>query len=357
MCLACPPGSRSTVRCRGSVVVRCDADGGSEESICGGDTPACLDGACAACVPGGTRCRARCLESCSAAGSWNAPAACAACPPPSGRVLAAGRSHACASLASGAVVCWGGNDHGQLGLGHAHVVGDSPGDLPGRLAPVALGSGARAVDIAAGGRHTCVVFDTGQVKCWGDNGSGQLGLGDTNHRSDEPGELGDALPAVDLGKNRTAVSVAAGGTHTCALLDDGSVKCWGGNTRGQLGIGDNIARGDDPCEMGDDLPAVNLGGARATLVVAARCTAAHCSRTEPRAAGGRTVAASSASATRRTTHGRRSSTSSRAPRSSRRGSPRWPRAIRSPARCSRAGDRAAGAMAPPVSSATASPPA
>ena len=65
LCLACPPESRSTVRCRGNIVVRCDAEGASEESICGGDTPVCLDGACAAC----------CREARAAARAVSKPAA------------------------------------------------------------------------------------------------------------------------------------------------------------------------------------------------------------------------------------------------------------------------------------------
>ena len=127
---------------------------------------------------------------------------------------------------------------------------------------------APVTNLVAGGRHTCALFETGQVKCWGDNGSGQLGLGDMNHRGDEAGEMGDELPPVDLGTNRTAIAIAAGGSHTCAILDDGRIKCWGANARGQLGLGDMAARGDEPCEMGEDLPPVDLGGARAVAVAA-----------------------------------------------------------------------------------------
>ena len=61
------------------------------------------------------------------------------------------------------------------------------------------------------------------------------------------------LPSVDLGSGRSAKFIAAGGDHTCAILDDGSVKCWGRNDYGQLGYGDNQNRGDGAGEMGDDL--------------------------------------------------------------------------------------------------------
>ena len=71
--------------------------------------------------------------------------------------------------------------------------------------------------------------------------------------------MGDDLPAVDLGTGRTAKMVSAGGATTCAVLDDDSVKCWGRNDFGQLGIGDTDRRGDGSGEMGDDLPFVDLG--------------------------------------------------------------------------------------------------
>jgi hypothetical protein len=106
------------------------------------------------------------------------------------------------------------------------------------------------------------------VKCWGRR-SGQLGLGDTQKRGDGPNEMGDALTAVSLGTGRTAVAIAVGDSHTCALLDGGSVKCWGLNGWWQLGLGDTGSRGDALCEMGDALPAVSLGTGRTALAIAA----------------------------------------------------------------------------------------
>src|SRR5690606_9674905 len=112
---------------------------------------------------------------------------------------------------------------------------------------------------AAGQLHTCAMFNDGSVKCWGMNSSGQLGLGDTSNRGDGSNEMGDNLPNVDLGGGRTATDITAGATHTCAILDDGSAKCWGANNSGQLGLGDTSNRGDGSNEMGDSLPAVDLG--------------------------------------------------------------------------------------------------
>jgi alpha-tubulin suppressor-like RCC1 family protein len=70
--------------------------------------------------------------------------------------------------------------------------------------------------------------------------------------------MGDNLPAVDLGSGKTATAITAGYQFTCAVLSDNSVKCWGHNLLGELGLGDAENRGDGPGEMGDNLPAVLL---------------------------------------------------------------------------------------------------
>ena len=91
---------------------------------------------------------------------------------------------------------------------------------------------------APGGLHTCALLDDDSVKCWGRNDYGQLGHGNTFSAATNVGEMGDNLRAVDLGPGRTAKMIDAGDYHTCALLDDDSVKCWGRNDYGQLGLGD-----------------------------------------------------------------------------------------------------------------------
>src|SRR5205823_3943102 len=141
-----------------------------------------------------------------------------------------------ALLSNGAVKCWGRNDGGQLGLGDTVDRGDGAGEMGDSLPAVDLGTGRTAVAISAGDFFTCALLDNASVKCWGANSEGQLGLGDTSARGDDPGEMGDSLPAVDLGTGRTAVAIDSGNIHTCALLDDTSVKCWGQNLSGQLGL-------------------------------------------------------------------------------------------------------------------------
>ncbi len=183
--------------------------------------------------------------------------------------IAVGGMSSCALLDDGQVKCWGANSAGQLGLGDTANRGDEPGEMGDNLPAVDLGTGRTAKTIAmsgivndmrvpAGGEHACAILDNGQVKCWGDNAVGQLGLGDTANRGDEPGEMGDSLPAVDLGTGRTAIAISVEPDFACAILDNGQVKCWGGNAAGQLGLGDTANRGDEPGEMGDNLPVVQL---------------------------------------------------------------------------------------------------
>jgi hypothetical protein len=181
----------------------------------------------------------------------------------------AGDDFSCAIVASGKVKCWGRNDSGQLGLGDTQNHGDEASEMGDALPFVDLGKGVAASVIAAGNTHTCVVVDPGKVKCWGTNTQGQLGLGDTVNRGDAPGQMGRALPYVDLGTGQKAMAVVAGSLHSCALLENGKVKCWGDSGFGQLGQGDNVVRGDGPGEMGDALPYVDLGaGLTATSLTA-----------------------------------------------------------------------------------------
>ena len=177
--------------------------------------------------------------------------------------------HTCALLDDGSVKCWGANDGGQLGQGDLADRGDNPGEMGDNLTAIDLGTGRTAVSIAANGDNSYALLDDGSVKCWGENGQGQLGLGDSAGRGGNPEEMGDNLPAVNLGTGRTATSISVGWGHTCALLDDGNVKCWGYNYEGQLGQGHNVNRGVFDSEMGDNLPALVLGTGRRAVSLSA----------------------------------------------------------------------------------------
>jgi alpha-tubulin suppressor-like RCC1 family protein len=133
--------------------------------------------------------------------------------------ISAGRTHTCAVTISGAAKCWGDNQSGQLGNG-SNIDSNRPVAVRG------LNNGVAS--ISAGSDHTCAVLIAGGVKCWGAGGYGRLGDG-SNASSNVP------LNVVDLGTQ--VKSIAAGGFHTCALLVDGVVKCWGWSVNGQLGNG------------------------------------------------------------------------------------------------------------------------
>jgi len=187
----------------------------------------------------------------------------------SATAISAGHSHTCALLDDKSVKCWGKNDGYQLGLGDRNRRGDASGEMGDNLPAVDLGTGRFATAISAGHSHTCALLDDKSVKCWGSNGYGQLGLGDRTPRGYAYYTMGDNLPAVDLGTGRSATAISAGHTHTCALLDDNSVKCWGSNFEGRLGLGDKLHRGDASGEMGDNLPAVDLGTGRLATAISA----------------------------------------------------------------------------------------
>ena len=86
--------------------------------------------------------------------------------------------------------------------------------------------------INSGASHSCNILTDSRLSCWGDNFYGQLGIG-TNIDS-------TVQRIVDLGVGRSAVSISLGQSHTCAILDNGNLKCWGKNSFGQLGDQFNI---------------------------------------------------------------------------------------------------------------------
>lgn len=170
--------------------------------------------------------------------------------------------HQCAVLDNNTVKCWGLNQYGQLGYGDVATRGDQANEMGDTLGVVNLGTGRTAKKVIVSNQSSCAILDNDTLKCWGFNGYGNLGLGDTNNRGDQANEMGDALPVVNLGTGRTAKDVVMGNGHTCALLDNNTVKCWGYNVNGELGLGDVNWRGDNANEMGDALPAINFGAGR-----------------------------------------------------------------------------------------------
>lgn len=143
--------------------------------------------------------------------------------------IATGDAHACALLASGSVMCWGSNNFAQLGNGTTTdpvVAGD--GTLIDSAVPVAVTGIDSAVAIAAGELHTCALLADGTMRCWGYNNTGAYGNG--NRRTSRMPVPVPGLASVS--------AIAAGSNHTCAVIQDGSMRCWGTNDMGALGTGD-----------------------------------------------------------------------------------------------------------------------
>jgi len=258
----CVGAASGDVVCRGDVLLSCGVDlvTASEGETCVG---LCKDGACQkpSCgdqkVEPGEECddgrvgsdscikckKARCgdgvisaeHEQCDDANQVSGDGCSAAC-----RIepiaIALGGATTCVLSATGRVKCWGSNDHGVLGLGDTKSRGDVKSQVPSKLPVLDLGTDRTASAISVSGANSaCALLDHGEVKCWGNNQFGQLGTGTTDNRGDEPGEMGDALKPIPLGAGRKAVGISAGSNYTCAVLDDGSVKCWGAAKFGQLG--------------------------------------------------------------------------------------------------------------------------
>ncbi len=182
------------------------------------------------------------------------------------KAISAGENHTCAILDNDSVKCWGLNSSGQLGQDSTSTIGDASGEVSG-LSSINLGTGRTAKAISAGENHTCAILDNDSVKCWGLNSSGQLGQDSTSTIGDASGEMA-TLTAINLGTSRTAKAVAAGENHTCAILDNDSVKCWGLNSSGQLGQDSTSNIGDASGEMAA-LTAINLGTSRTAKAIAA----------------------------------------------------------------------------------------
>ena len=166
--------------------------------------------------------------------------------------ISANIRHTCALMATGGVTCWGWNGEGELGDG-TRKERHTPVGVSG------LSSGVAA--ISAGYLHTCALMATGGVKCWGNNGWGQLGDGTTTDRT---------TPVDVSGLSSGVEAVAAGGYHTCALMATGGVKCWGWNLDGELGDGTTRDRHTpvDVSRLSSGVAAVSPGGLYACALMA-----------------------------------------------------------------------------------------
>ena len=171
--------------------------------------------------------------------------------------ISAGSWHTCAILDNGDLKCWGYNAYGQLGDGN--IGAGFSRNTPNSTA-INLGTGRTAVAVAAGEAHTCAILDNGDLKCWGKGYHGQLGIGGTNDQSTPPST------AINLGSGRTAIAISAGQAYTCAILDNGDLKCWGRDNEGQLGDGGTTHSSHTYIATPPSSP-ISLGTGRQTVAV------------------------------------------------------------------------------------------
>ncbi|MCG8423004.1 MAG: hypothetical protein MJE77_34295, partial [Proteobacteria bacterium] len=221
----------------------------------------------------------------------------------------------CAVTTDGSLMCWGANQHGQLGIGHpsphqlepasindlSNVIKVQSGKTTCALTEngqlwcwghgLATGDGLRhdiyrpklvealqrtvedpdptvkdpkrdheqVVDFCVANRHACAVRADGTVWCWGHGAHGELGNGEhgENRRSLVPVrvELLSSEPA-------RPVTLSCGNHHTCVALDDGTAQCWGSNVHGQLGIGAQSGIHSDPAPVTRLGDVINLTAGR-----------------------------------------------------------------------------------------------
>ena len=179
---------------------------------------------------------------------------------PPNRTLSAislGGGHACSILDNGSVFCWGGGRNGQLGDG-THSNTSTTGNY------VPLPAGRTAISISSGVRHTCTILDDHSTWCWGNNTEGQIGdgtsvpnTGEANWEHNHP----SSPVAVSVPAGIEFAAISAGQDHTCAVATNGSLWCWGGHGRGQLGLGRAVDSMGYWNIVDSDIPAwVNLSG-------------------------------------------------------------------------------------------------
>ena len=141
--------------------------------------------------------------------------------------IATGENHSCARTMDGLAWCWGRNDRGQLGTGDA-LPYSQPQQVMDGAVPL---SGVE--ELALTDASTCARLTNGVVKCWGSGQHGRLGNGNTQD------SLVPVTALEGMAELQGATGLAAGTAHVCARMSDGTVRCWGRNNNGQLGMGDS----------------------------------------------------------------------------------------------------------------------
>jgi alpha-tubulin suppressor-like RCC1 family protein len=142
--------------------------------------------------------------------------------------LGVGDTHVCVRHAAGTFTCWGERYYGQLGIGGSD--GDTA-DVPPPGSVTSLPGSAMVVQLVLGVNHTCGLLSDGSVTCFGRNNLGQAGPGASAE------EVRTPITVSGLAGKVFALGAGSTAQHTCAIVANGSVQCWGSNSAGQLGTG------------------------------------------------------------------------------------------------------------------------
>ena len=143
--------------------------------------------------------------------------------------LSTGERHTCAILDNGDVKCWGCDQYGQVGDGGPTWTGTNPTNTDTLKHAIDLGTGRTAVALSSGTQHTCAILDNGDLKCWGRDAGGQLGDGGGRYGPYPTQPTSTPLQPLRLTSARAArpFAMGTGAAHTCAILDNTDLKCWG----------------------------------------------------------------------------------------------------------------------------------
>ncbi len=165
-------------------------------------------------------------------------------------------------LDDGNIKYWGRNDDGQLGKGHANSLGDGANEMGDNLTAIDLGTNLKAMEVQIVGAHSCAIISDGNIKCWGRGDEGQLGKGNTTDLGKSANQMGNNLTAINVDTNLWVMDVTTGNGNnsSCFMISNGTIKCWGQANFGQMGIASGAAHiGDGANEMGTFLNSINLG--------------------------------------------------------------------------------------------------
>lgn len=173
--------------------------------------------------------------------------------------ISAGLGHVCVLMQGGEVRCWGSSTSGEIGHGNTETIGDD--EFPGSISPVDVGG--PAVQVSAGSGHTCVLLESGEIRCWGYGSFGVLGHGTSGSDTCQTNDsfscdadsvccIGDDEPPVagpPLALGGEVNQIRVGDSHSCVLLTGGDVRCWGWGDDGRLGYGNT---GGNACLDGNN---------------------------------------------------------------------------------------------------------